>query len=176
MCVGIFIQIVFWKEWWTRMHSSRMRSAHSLTVYHSRSACMHAPLPHMLPCHACPLQCMPPAMHAPYHACPLPCTPLPGMSPAMHAPCSPAMHAPCHACPHHAHPYHACPPVDRNLDTCYSKHYLAPNFICGGKSYNFMWPYLFCESVISDNWAQTGLNQFKLGFLSVISNWLIWLL
>ena len=34
----------------------------------------------------------------------------------------------------------------------------------------------FCESVISDNWAQTGLNQFKPGYLSVISDWLILLL
>ena len=26
------------------------------------------------------------------------------------------------------------------------------------ENYNFMWPCLFCESVPSDNWAQTGLN------------------
>ena len=69
----------------TRMHSSRMRTAHSLTISHSIChACPHHahPLPCMLPCHSCPLPCMPPTTHAPpHHACP------------------PAMHTPCHACP-----------------------------------------------------------------------------
>ena len=83
------------------MHSSRMRTARSLTV--SRSICCgtHAPLPHMPPHHAHPLPHMPP-----YHACP----------PAMHIP--PATHTTPlpHMPPHHAHPlphmppYHACPP------------------------------------------------------------------
>ena len=45
----------------------------------------HVPWPRTPPSHACPLPCMPPAMHAP-HAHP----------PAMHAP---AIHAPRHACP-----------------------------------------------------------------------------
>ena len=71
-----------------RMHSSRMRTARSLTV--SRSIC-HAHPP--LPCHACL-----PATHAPHHARP----------PATHAP--PAMHAPlCHAYP---------PPSCGQTDTC----------------------------------------------------------
>ena len=60
------------------------------------------------PCHACPLPCMPSAMHAPCHAFP----------PATHAP--PAMHVPCHAPPMHASP------VDRILDTHFWKYYLAP--------------------------------------------------
>ena len=58
---------------------------------------MHAPMPHM-----------PPTTHAP-----LPCTP-------------PVTHAPRHT-PHHARPpCHACPPVDRILDTLFWKYYLAP--------------------------------------------------
>ena len=94
----------------TRMHSSRMRTARSLTISHSiccgthAPPAMHAPLchthplplmppmPHMPPCHAHLLPCMPPTMHTPHHACPPPCMP-----PVTHAP--PAMHDPCHACP-----------------------------------------------------------------------------
>ena len=80
----------------TRMHSSRMRSARSLTV--SRSIWVGGA------CHACPaathtpLPCMPPATHAPHHACPPP-----------HAP--PTMHPPCHA--------------NRMTDRCLWKYYLA---------------------------------------------------
>ena len=93
----------------TRMHCSRMRTAHSLTV--SRSIC-----------HTCPLPCTPPTMHAPHHAWP----------PAMRAP--PAMHTPYHTCPPTTHAplpcmslCHACPlPVDRILDTRFWKYYLAP--------------------------------------------------
>ena len=88
-----------------RMHSSRTRTARSLTV--SRSIChacppvMHAPLP-CTPCHACPPPAThtSPAMHAPSAM---------HVPPATHAPC--AMHAPCHACPlPRTPPCHACPP------------------------------------------------------------------
>ena len=72
------------------------------------SPSMHAPTTPAMhtTCHACPLPCTPPAMHAPLprtpptmhttcHACPLPCTP-------------PAMHTTCHACPPATHTtYHA---------------------------------------------------------------------
>ena len=89
----------------TRMHSSRMRTACSLTIsrsiYQGRG---HA-------CHACtPPPHMPPAMHVPCHACPpchtypLPCMPPPHMPPC-HA-CPPAMHTPCHACPPPCTPCH----------------------------------------------------------------------
>ena len=30
---------------------------------------------------------------------------------------------------------------------------------------NFMWPCLFCESIISDYWAQTSFNWFKVVFM-----------
>ena len=71
-----------------RMHSSRMRTARSLTV--SRSICHAQPPP--------PLPCMPTC-----HTCPPPCTP------PCHA-CSP-----CHACPPSA--MHTPPPMwtDRHL-------------------------------------------------------------
>ena len=79
----------------------------------------HASWLHMAPCHthtpghACPLPCTPPkAMHAP-----LPCTP-----PVMHAP--PATHAPPPAM--HALLPRTSPSVDRILDTCFWKYYLAP--------------------------------------------------
>ena len=36
---------------------------------------------------------------------------------------------------------------------------------------NFVWPYLFHWSVISDNWAQSSLNQFK-QVLSISNFWL----
>ena len=55
----------------TRMHSSRMRTARSLTV--SRSICHVCPPPHtppyhaLVPCHACPLPHIPPC-----HTCPPP--------------------------------------------------------------------------------------------------------
>ena len=118
----------------TRMHSSRMCTAHSLTVSHSIF-------------HPCP----PPAMHAPCHACP-PATHVP---PAMHTPCHTC--PPCHACPHHAWPpamhtpflacplphmppCHACPPAMHALPHCgqNSWHTLlkilpCPNFVAGGK-------------------------------------------
>ena len=106
----------------TRMHSSRMPTAHSLTVSCSNQR-WGVCIPHMLPAMHTALPCMSPAMHAPHHACPpathtpnhthtLPCTP-----PATHAPTT---HAPCHACPHHTcplpctspamhAPHHACP-------------------------------------------------------------------
>ena len=93
----------------TRMHSSRMRTARSLTVSHSIChACppaMHVPQPCMPPSHTCPLShacslpCMPPATHAPHHACPPAMhTPLPQMPPRFTWP--PASHTPSgHACP-----------------------------------------------------------------------------
>ena len=129
------------------MHSSRMRTARSLTV--SRSICwrghachtclpaMHAPLPHMCPFNVLPVPHMPPstthapAMHTPCHACPpathapLPCTPS-----VMHTPLPcmpPAMHAPCHVCPlpcmplafmPHTHPHTRPPPPRGQTDTC----------------------------------------------------------
>ena len=96
----------------TRIHSSRIRTARSLTVSHSI-------------CHT-----HPPAMHAPCHACP----------PAMHAPCHthplPCMH-PCHTCHppvclYSAGPLHAgidtCPPVDRMTDRC--KNITFANYVC----------------------------------------------
>ena len=75
----------------TRMHSSRIHTAHSLTV--SRSIC------HACPCHTCP-----PAMHTPLPCMPPPCTPpATHTHPAMHIPppCMPHpnMHIPCHTCP-----------------------------------------------------------------------------
>ena len=69
----------------TRMHSRRMRTAHSLTV--SRSICQGPPAMHVPLSHMPPLPCMPSAMHTPcpaLHPChahplathtPLPCTP-----------------------------------------------------------------------------------------------------
>ena len=140
------------------MYFSRMLTARSLTVYLIRSACggvhgMQAPL-----CYAHPPPCMPPARYAPRHTCPSchvhpqPCMlpyhtcnpthPLPCMPPATHAPlpCTtpclahppPPCMPPHYACPPcHAHPCHACPPVDRTIDTRYLKHYLASNFVCG---------------------------------------------
>ena len=108
-------------------------SMHSPSAMHACPA-MHAPLPHMPPamytpchthpCHACPhCHTCPLATHTPYHAHPLPCMP-----PAMHVPCyacplsymPPATHAPHHACA----PCHACPLVDRILDTHLWKYYL----------------------------------------------------
>ena len=141
MLTSFLFIVTFWHElsYWvkislTRMHSSRMRTARSLTV--SRSifwGVHHTHAPH----HACPLPCTPPATHAPHHkhppamhahchACPptmhvpyathtppphmLPChtCPLPCTPPAMHKPL-PCM-LPCHACPCHVHPSHAFPP------------------------------------------------------------------
>ena len=73
----------------TRMHSSRMCTAHSLTVSHSIWLGGGACVP-----------CMPPsAMHAPHHTCP-PAThaPMPCMCTA--PPCMPpTTNTPCHACP-----------------------------------------------------------------------------
>ena len=112
----------------TRMHSSRMRTARSLTV--SRSICQGA-----RPCHACP-----PAMHTPHHTCPLagggasvylflvtlyvqkenkythpPAThtPLSCMPPTTHTlPCMPPL-PPCHPFPP---PHHTHLPMERILD------------------------------------------------------------
>ena len=96
----------------TRMHSSRIRTARSLTV--ARSIC-HAG---------------PPAMHAPCHAHPLPCMP-----PSMHAP--PAMHA-----PHHTHttlathaPLPCLPPCGQNSWHMLLKIIPCPNFVAGGNKY-----------------------------------------
>ena len=77
----LFGQLLLGIKSLTRMHSSRMHTAHSLTVCHGRSICLgDSPPPHTPPAthtprHAHP-PCMPPAMHAP-----LPCTP-----PSMHTP------------------------------------------------------------------------------------------
>ena len=132
----------------TRMHSSRMRTARSLTV--SRSICHACPLSCMPPCHTCPPAMHPPAMHAPpathtfpaMHA-PLPCmsplphmppvpcmppathTPLPCLSPLPHMPsCNahpPATHAPYHAHPPcHAHPLPCMPPATHAPLPCMS--------------------------------------------------------
>ena len=112
----------------TRMHSSNMRTAHSLTISHSicqegGMCAMHAPapLPCMLPVmhaphHAHSLPCMP---HHHHHACPLPFTPLlPCMPPATHAP-------PHHTCLH----YHAGSSlVDRQTPV---KNITFANFVCG---------------------------------------------
>ena len=85
------------------MHSSRMRTARSLTVSHGICRGTHVPC-HTQPHHACPLPHMPPATHAPYHACP----PSHAWPPAMHAPCH--AHPPCHACPLPCMPpCHTCP-------------------------------------------------------------------
>ena len=84
----------------TRVHSSRMRTARSLTVSRSiyRGACVAC----MTPCHAHPppSTCMPPSTHITLcYACPPQCMPLlPRMSPTMHAPLPhmppPPIHAP----------------------------------------------------------------------------------
>ena len=74
--------------------------------------CTHHPATYA-PWNTCPLCCMPPATHPPLphmppcHACPLPCCtcPLPCMSPCQawplqHTPNTPpTTHAPCHTCP-----------------------------------------------------------------------------
>ena len=100
----------------TRMHSSRMRTACSLTVSHG--ICHTCPNPAM---HA-PLPCMPPTMHTPlpctpYHTHPLPCTLLHHTCPttAKHAP---TMHAP-------------LPRTPPSLwtDTC--ENITFANFVCG---------------------------------------------
>ena len=138
----------------TRTYSSRMRTAHSLTVSHSI-------------CRACPPHhAHPPAMHAPHHACPLhnaphrppchahpptthtplPCMPLPHMPPL---PCMPPnMHAPhhkappiapmppphtpsCHTCPpHHTCPLPCMPPLTEFL-THDSENITLPPIRCG---------------------------------------------
>ena len=100
----------------TRMHFSRMRTAHSLTIY--RSICWGEVC---MSCHACPLPhtpplpCIPTTMHAPYHACLPPCMSPCHACPHHHAhplPCT--LHPPCQACPPAMHtypPHHACPPA-----------------------------------------------------------------
>ena len=129
------------------MHSSRMRTAHSLTISHGILAGVHI-LPHMPPCHTCNHT---PTMHTPCHACPLP-----HMLPPCHTcppPCMPPATPQCHACPLcHAHPVsymppchthlpamhtplpcmslcHACPPVNRMTDRCTNITFA--NFVCG---------------------------------------------
>ena len=83
------------------MHSSRMRTARSLTISHS--ICHACP-----PCHTC--LPTPPATHAPHHAHPLPCMPLPYTPPARYAPN--AMHTPLPCTPPtmHTPPPHMPPP------------------------------------------------------------------
>ena len=82
----------FWqKPCQTRMHSSRMHTAHCNCHFschtHPQPTCMpsttHAPLPCMPPCHTCP-----PTMHAPPRMSPLP------HMPPHHACPSPTMHTP----------------------------------------------------------------------------------
>ena len=123
------------KNMFTRIHSSRMPTAGSLTVspyliVFAGGACVACtplpctPLPCMPPCHApchvCPLPHMPPTMHAP-----LPCTPPPCTPPAMHTPppCTPLpCMPPCHAPP-------GMHPPCGQTDTC--KNITFANFICG---------------------------------------------
>ena len=122
----------------TRMHSSRMRTARSLTVCRSRSICpgggvvrvTHAP-PCMPPCHThtqahsqpcvspTPLPCMPP-MHTPtVHA-----------SPATHTTQATHTPTPSHARPPAMHaPSHTRPPVDRITDAC--ENITLPQLRCG---------------------------------------------
>ena len=121
----------------TRMHSSRMRTACSLTV--SRGICWGA-CAHMPPATHAPPPCTPATMHAPHHTCPpathgppathAPCHahPQPHMPPAMHAPhafphlqCMPPCHTAMHTPPAMNDPRHACPPhphqtIKGNLD------------------------------------------------------------
>ena len=96
------------------MHSSRMRTARSLTISHS--------ICHAHPHHARPLPCM----HPP------PCTP-----PGMHAPLPhmPPMHPPPHTPPPPCMPPlpHMFPPVDRILDTLL-KILPCPNSVAGGNN------------------------------------------
>ena len=109
----------------TRMHSSRMCTAHLLTTSCSICCGMHAPLPCMpspppamhAPCHT-----QSPATHAPSnsHACPPSC-----MSPTMHVP--PAMHSPLPHTPCHAFPpgMHALPTMHAPLP-CTAPHHTCP--------------------------------------------------
>ena len=98
------------------MHSSRMRTARSLTDriswyqaggVHGMHVPRHAHLP---PGHACPPPHMPPPCMPPHHACP----PWHACSPTMHAPL--AMHTPRTCTP----PGHARPalPVNRMTNRC----------------------------------------------------------
>ena len=128
----------------TRMHSSRMRTARSLTVSrsifhaqppsppcHATPVAMHASLATHAPCHTCPCHA-PPTIHAPTTHAPLSCMPppLPCMPPCYACPL-PCM-SPCHACPlpympsamHASLPYMP-PPMDRILDTRFWRYYLA---------------------------------------------------
>ena len=122
------------------MHPSRMRTARSLTV--SRNICHTSQ-----PCHACPLPCMPPAMHplactTPCHTCP----PLPCMPPTMQIPhhaCPPATYPPAvhiplpcmPSLPHITPPRHACPPCGQNSWHMLLKILPCPNFVAGGNYY-----------------------------------------
>ena len=137
------------------MHSSSMRTARSLTVYHCRSACWGMcmacmpPATHA-PCHACP-----PAMYTPHHTHPLPCMPhchacpLSHMPPTTHAPtthaphhtCPPTTHAPCHACPLAMHaplpcmpPCHVRPPWKETLTHTTQNITLTQTSFVGGKN------------------------------------------
>ena len=97
----------------TRMHSSRMRTAHSLTVFchilcTPPPAIMHTPHNHTW---NPPQPCMPPSNHTPHdnHTCP----PQPHIPPAVtHAPQQPHMPPHNHACPpcNHACPLQPCMP------------------------------------------------------------------
>ena len=103
----------------TRMHSSRMH-----TVRCSGRLSCHA-APH---CHAYPPATHAPTMHPP------PCMPPPCSPPATHAPPPPCMATlPC-MLPLAMHPPHACPPVDRILDTRLWKHYLPATTVADGNN------------------------------------------
>ena len=113
----------------TRMHSSRMRTAHAMTgriswgvhTMHAPllSPCMPPPSPHMPPlCHACPpLPCMPPLCHA----CPL--------GAATHAPPGATTHAPPGATMHAPPGATTRAPPFGQTDTC--KNITFANFVCG---------------------------------------------
>ena len=127
-----------------RMHSSRMRTARSLTVCCSHSICRGGACVSCMP----PLPCMPPspAMHPPTMHKP----------PAMHAPLAThtplAMHAP-HACPP--------PPCGQN-HRCLWKYNLAPTslraVIIGGQS--FLWCHSYPGYIFSLHASSPACNGF----------------
>ena len=88
--------------------------------------------------HACPLPCMPPAMHSPLlHMPPLPCTPhwhaqpMPCMSPATHTPlpCMPPYHT--HTPLPRTPPPPCMPPLWTEWLTDMCKNITFANFVCG---------------------------------------------
>ena len=118
-----------------RMHFSRMRTVRcsgrlSCHAYLSFTS-MHTPMPHISPCHACPLPHMPTAMHTSCHACPhhtCPChtCPLQCIPPPPCTPNNPAMHTSCHTRPLSSIPltmHASCGQNDRHL----WKYYLSAN-------------------------------------------------